>query len=134
VLPLTLDRSILALDDPSKLALIDELRTDELLLVRRRRRRISSGSSGFRPLARAYRFSTSVKLITPLRRPLMIDPGRVEELTATLGVAGVYGGPCVGALSWCMVGGGATDPEGLSAGDGGTEEAGEGTESTIHIL
>ena len=98
MLPLTLDRSILALEDPSKLALIDELRTDELLLVRRRRR-ISSGSSGFRPLARAYRFSTSVKLITPLRRPLMIDPGRVAELTATLGEAGVYGGPCVGALS-----------------------------------
>jgi len=33
-----------------------------------------------------------------------------------------------------MVGGGATDAEGLSAGDGGTEDAGEGTESTIHIL
>ena len=56
ILPLApsppLDKSTLGLEDPSSDARIEELRTDEVLLVRRLRL-VSSGSSGLRPLARA---------------------------------------------------------------------------------
>lgn len=56
------------------------------LLVRRRLRRASSGSAGERPLARARRFSTSVKLTTPDRRPDMFAPGSTLALTVDPGM------------------------------------------------
>lgn len=53
----------------------------ELLLLRRRRL-ASSGSLGARPLARANRFRTSVRLMTPVSLPLMCCPGSALALTA----------------------------------------------------
>jgi hypothetical protein len=58
----------------------------ELELERRRLWRSSSGSLGDRPLARAKRFRTSVKLITPDRRPLMFWPGSAAAVTAAAGL------------------------------------------------
>lgn len=42
--------------------------------------RASSKSAGCSPLARAYRFSISVKLITPVRRPARCCPGSAAAL------------------------------------------------------
>ena len=60
-----------------------------------RRRRASSGSLGDKPLARANRFSTSVRLQTPDRRPDMPWPGSEPAGTATDGCVLVKGGPGV---------------------------------------
>lgn len=48
------------------------------LLLRLRRLRVSAGSAGLKPLARAYRLSTSVKLTTPTKRPESRAPGRED--------------------------------------------------------
>ena len=66
---------------------------EELLL--RLSLRISSGSPGCRPLARANRLRTSVKLTTPESRPLMAAPGSCEALIVTPGLMLVKGGPGV---------------------------------------
>lgn len=57
----------------------------ELELERRRRWRSSSGSLGDRPLARAKRLRTSVRLTTPVRRPLKFWPGSCEAEIAAPG-------------------------------------------------
>lgn len=57
----------------------------EELLVRRRLLRASSGSAGDSPLARASKFSTSVRLTTLDRRPDMFAPGSTLALTAEPG-------------------------------------------------
>jgi hypothetical protein len=56
-----------------------------LLLLLRRRRRDSPGSIGFSPLARANRFSVSVRLTTPLSRPEMLAPGMLAAVTEEAG-------------------------------------------------
>lgn len=76
----------------------------ELELERRRRWRSSSGSLGDNPLARAKRFRTSVKLTTPVRRPLMFCPGKTAALTAAPGPMPVIEDPgelCVGSSREC---------------------------------
>ena len=115
---------------------IDGLVLDELL-VRRRLLRASSGSAGDRPLARASKLSTSVKLTTPDKRPDMLTPGNTLALTVEPGMpslpekerdvlpvrswwlceedGGLKGG------TWC------TNP-----GDGGMLLEGDGA-STIHM-
>lgn len=87
--PTLLARSMLVrLPPPSRLALTLPLLTLLLLLVLLRRR-VSSGSAGLSPLALAYKFSTSVRLTTPVRRPLRAAPGREELEMPTPGFAGV---------------------------------------------
>jgi hypothetical protein len=110
----------------------------ELELERRRRWRSSSGSLGERPLARANKFRTSVKLTTPVRRPLMFCPGRTAALTAAPGPMPVIDDPgelCVGSSRACGRGW-TCEPErwdvGWKPGLGGTEPAGDGL-STIHM-
>lgn len=61
--------------------------TDELLL-RLRFRRVCSGSTGLSPLTRAKRFSMSVRLTTPLRRPLMVEAPGKEAAPSGEGEAG----------------------------------------------
>lgn len=104
---------------------------DELLLLVRRLRRSSSGSRGDKPQAFAYRLRMSVRLITPMRRPLTLAPGRAAAGTARLGLAGVKGGPGVGETLWLgrTVG---MLVEGIRAGDAGTDDAGEAV-STTHM-
>jgi len=58
-----------------------------LLLDRLRPFRISLGSVGLRPLARAKRLRTSVRLMTPTRCPLILAPGiALAEIEGPLGV------------------------------------------------
>lgn len=103
----------------------------ELLLLSRRLLLVSSGSWGLRPLTRAKRFRTSVRLTTPLRWPLSVAPGSDEVGMETLGTAGVYGGPMEWfEICWRVFGG--TLTVGVMAGESGTEELGEGA-STIHM-
>jgi hypothetical protein len=111
----------------------------ELELERRLRLLSSSGSRGDRPLTRAKRLSTSVKLTTPFRRPDMFAPGICAADTATPGPVLVYGGPAVAVVSgpWCEERAGDCKLNGAMEavcipGLGGTEPAGEG-DSTIHI-
>ena len=76
--------SIIHRFETSRLELLAESklpRTIELLLERRLRRLISLGSDGWRPLARANRFRTSVSDTTPERRPDMCAPGRATAET-----------------------------------------------------
>lgn len=49
------------------------------LLLRRRLLRLSAGSAGLNPLARAWRFNTSVRLTTPTRRPESRAPGSADD-------------------------------------------------------
>jgi hypothetical protein len=51
------------------------------LLLRRRRFRVSAGSVGLKPLARAYKKSTSVRLTTPISRPDNRAPGSADAGT-----------------------------------------------------
>lgn len=67
---------------PRKLSMLGRR---ELELERRRRWRSSSGSLGERPLARAKRLRTSVRLTTPVRRPLRFWPGSWEAEMAVPG-------------------------------------------------
>ena len=76
-----------------------------LLELRRRLRRRSRGSAGRRPEARASRFSTSVRLTTPDRRPDRPAPGRAAADTAGETAVGVRGG------AKCALGGGETPCE-----------------------
>ena len=87
-----------------------------LLELLRLCRLASAGSAGLRPPAFANRFSTSVRLMTPLSLPLMCWPGSPAAEgagAARVGEAGVVGG--------CA-----------TAGVCGTEDEGEGA-STIHM-
>lgn len=118
---------LLGVDDGlSILPLTLELRTDEELLVRRLRR-VSSGSRGDSPEARAYKFSTSVSEITPVRCPDSEDAA--DAAWAAVGVwfvDEVCGAPSDRGATWAAV-------AGLREGEGGTDECGEG-DSTTHIL
>lgn len=60
---------------PSKLLLTLTLE------LRRLARLVSFGSCGLRPLARANRFRTSVRLTTPVRCPDKLAPGIADALT-----------------------------------------------------
>ena len=66
-----------------------------LLLLLRRPLRACPRSPGFSPLARAHTFRTSVRLTTPLRRPLIAAPGSAAALMLgakpTSGAAGLGG-------------------------------------------
>lgn len=84
--PLLRINSALALTLPSCAGLV----LDELLLLLLRRE--ASGSPGDSPLARARMLRMSVKLTTPLSRPLMLAPGICEAETADpIFVKGVIG-------------------------------------------
>jgi hypothetical protein len=126
------------------LRLLSTLRLILELLLRRRFLRSSAGSCGWRPVARAKRFKISVKLITPVKRPDKLAPGRLDALMPGPDAAlVVYGGPVAGGAGdgnnalpevlsergFC----GGTGFAGVKAGVGGPDEAGEGA-STIHIL
>lgn len=117
-------------------------------LLRRRRRRVASGSPGESPLARARMLSTSVKLTTPLRRPLMPAPGSwladtlVTPGLTLIGKEGVLGVATVSRLEPDRTGRGDECAFGLDMlkggtwcampGLGGTLVDGEGA-STIHM-
>lgn len=110
-----------------------------LPLLCRRRRRASSGSLGERPLTRAKRFSTSVKLQTPERWPDMPWPGSEPAATGCVVLSAVPGaGGCVarrGVVGACVkvaLGGRLVCGMECGEGEGGTLAVGDGA-STIHI-
>ena len=86
---------------PPPIKLATELRPESILpltlvfaLLLLRLLLASSGPKLCSPLALAIRFNTSVRLITPINRPLVNCPGRLAAVTALPGT--VKGGPCVG--------------------------------------
>jgi hypothetical protein len=110
----------------------------ELLL--RRARLASSGSWGCRPLARANKFNTSVRLMTPLIRPDKLAPvmadaemaGTTAPVPRWVGAVEFTGmGPdCVCGRG--VIGDGGTRVAGVSAGVDGPEDDGDGL-STTHM-
>ena len=85
------ETSTLELLAESKLPLISEE-----LLDRRRCRLVSAGSFGWRPLARAKRFRTSVRDTTPDKRPDILAPGSEEADTDGEAEAGMNDGVACG--------------------------------------
>lgn len=77
------------------------------LLLRRRRLRDSAGSAGLSPLARAYRFRTSVNVTTPTSPPDSRLPGRAD--------AGI--GACVSVHTWEAAAGAPIGEVGREEGD-----------------
>lgn len=106
------------------------------LLLRRLALRASSGSWGFKPLARAKRLSMSVRLTTPLRRPDRLAPGMAFAEMAGAAVPARSGEcavtPAEAAAGSGTLGAGKDITVGFTDGVGGPEDAGEGA-STIHI-
>lgn len=125
----------------STLELLPESRLGriELLLLRRLCLLVSFGSLGLKPLARAYRFRTSVRDTTPDSFPDMLSPGSDAADMEGLGfvandceeVCSEADGP--GSSGVPVRAGGRLSTAGWAAGVGGPDEEGEG-ESTIHIL
>lgn len=114
------------------------LRLIELELLLRLAWRASSGSCGLRPLALANKFSTSVRLMTPLNLPLRLAPVIAEAEMAGAAALSCRFGVVVVAfvndaeLGKGVIGEGGTRMAGVAAGVGGPEEAGDGV-STTHI-
>lgn len=100
--------------------------------------RASSGSCGCRPLTLANRFSTSVKLTTPLNLPDKLAPEIADAEMAGAAVLWCCAGVVVVADMMAaedgrgVMGDGGTRIAGVAAGVGGPEEAGEGV-STTHM-
>jgi hypothetical protein len=107
-----------------------------LLLDLRLACRASAGSCGFRPLALANRFSTSVRLITPLNLPDNETPAIADAEIAGAGVLSCLIGMVVVADMLAegsgVIGEGGTRMAGVAAGVGGPDDAGDGV-STTHI-
>lgn len=112
-----------------------------LELERRLARRASSGSWGWRPLARANRFSRSVRLMTALRRPDSVAP--VIALADMAGATAPVPARWVGAVVLTgvgpdretgrgVIGEGGTSVVGWIAGVEAPDDAGEGA-STTHM-
>lgn len=109
----------------------------ELLLLRALR--ASSGLCGCSPLARANKFSISVRLITPLILPDRLAPGMADALiagaTIPLRCVGDTLLTGVGPACACgkgVIGDGGTRDAGCNAGVEGPEEEGLGL-STTHM-
>jgi len=99
----------------------------ELLELLRLLSRWSFGLSGFKPDCRANRLRTSVREITPVRRPEMRAPGSAD---AEMGNAALRDGDAgvelvLGARTACVI-------EGVAEGVAGAEGEGEAL-STTHI-
>jgi hypothetical protein len=129
-----------AMPETLSLRELSMLRRILLELLLRRARLASSGSWGCRPLARANKFRTSVRLITPLMRPDRLDPvmadadmaGTTAPVPRWVGAVELTGmGPdCVCGRG--VIGDGGTREAGWSAGVDGPEDDGDGL-STTHM-